>query len=390
MILNARYHPLLFNQGTGLPVELKIKNNSFALSILEMHLEEHKQYWYIEFNSPKDLEVLPTVLNETVLGKLRNNTLTLVLSNVYESFHDVVGQIYKIAISNLNIPEENIVVVSGSADILTEIKTVSALYNRKEIKAIWSLIFEATLRNYTFFRPNSNNTLQYKHYDKKFLNFNRRWRLHRPLFVALLKIKNMLDLGHVSLAHSDDGNTWETVWYNMITCSSPGIVELLESNKNTVLNIPEMYLDTEELVENKPDPAASSDKYYSSSYFSVVSETNFYTSVKHYDSGRFFTEKIFKPIYQKHPFVLISTPKSLELLKTLGYKTFGEVINEDYDNEMDDSKRMLMILDEVNRLSNLSDSELFKFLDYAKPICEYNYQHLNSKDISRDFIKWLN
>ena len=40
-------------------------------------------------------------------------------------------------------------------------------------------------------------TLQNKH-DKAFLNLNRRWRAHRPMFVALLKANKLLDKGLVS------------------------------------------------------------------------------------------------------------------------------------------------------------------------------------------------
>ena len=41
-------------------------------------------------------------------------------------------------------------------------------------------------------------TLHQPSYNKKYLNLNRRWRAHRPMFVALLKANKILEEGLVS------------------------------------------------------------------------------------------------------------------------------------------------------------------------------------------------
>jgi hypothetical protein len=81
----------------------------------------------------------------------------------------------------------------------------------------------------------------------------------------------------------------------------------------------------------------------------------------------------------KHPFIIVSLPRSLEVLKDLGYKTFSPWINESYDQEKNDLERMLMIVDEIKRLSNLPPTELEAFLIAAKEICSYNYNVLKNK-----------
>ena len=81
----------------------------------------------------------------------------------------------------------------------------------------------------------------------------------------------------------------------------------------------------------------------------------------------------------KHPFILVSIPKSLEVLRELGYKTFSPWINESYDLEEDDNTRMLMLVDEIERLTNLSSQELEEFLIAMKEICLYNYNILRDK-----------
>jgi hypothetical protein len=81
----------------------------------------------------------------------------------------------------------------------------------------------------------------------------------------------------------------------------------------------------------------------------------------------------------RHPFILVSVPDSLEIYRIMGYKTFSPFIDERYDQELDDGKRMLRVLDEIERLCNLTESELQEFLLNVKEICDYNYNVLMSK-----------
>jgi hypothetical protein len=117
----------------------------------------------------------------------------------------------------------------------------------------------------------------------------------------------------------------------------------------------------------------------------VISETTYHTK-EWYPNARFLSEKTFKAIAMTHPFILVSVPGSLEVLKAMGYKTFSPIIDESYDTELDDGKRMIKILNEIERLCNLNQSELEKFLIEAREICEYNYNVLILKT---DFVKEL-
>lgn len=46
----------------------------------------------------------------------------------------------------------------------------------------------------------------------------------------------------------------------------------------------------------------------------------------------FITEKTFRTILNRHPFVIHGAPGILKYLQSLGYKTFGSIIDETYDN----------------------------------------------------------
>jgi hypothetical protein len=87
----------------------------------------------------------------------------------------------------------------------------------------------------------------------------------------------------------------------------------------------------------------------------------------------------------------VSRPHSLSKLKELGYKTFSPYIDESYDEEINDYERLKMIVNEIERLSNLSEPQLVEFLTAVKEIVEYNYQLLTNKqsDLKGNFVTVL-
>ena len=225
-----------------------------------------------------------------------------------------------------------------------------------------------------------NNSLPIKKYSKSFLNFNRRWRLHRPTLVALFYSLGILDKGFVSLGETSEGMSWETTWGVILyqNKDTPDVINLLLSKQKEICNLPPLYLDTEDLVENRPSLEPETQYLYSNSYFSVVSETNFYQA---YQPGRFLSEKVFKPIAMNHPFIIVSVPNTLSLLREIGYKTFSPWINESYDEENNDNKRLLMIAEETKRLSNLNENEIIEFINNVQDICIHNRYVLVNKNI---------
>lgn len=351
----------------------------------DIHNFEDTDYWYAEFFNHDSIHHLtnPDVLLPDTLERLQNKTCVLMLNNAHEAFHTVVKPIYDIAIKQLNIPPEQIVLISESAVINKEVEKVANEYNLAKIKTEWMRLFE---HDTMVVEHTPIATLEHKQYTKKFISLNRRWRLHRPALVALLELNGLIDNGYVSLARADDGKDWD-VFFDEMTWAlrhNSDFVNILVHNKDRVKNIPEMKLDQSDMTINHAHVLTdSTDMYYENTYFSVISETNFF---KETGEGLFVSEKIFRPILKKHPFILLSRPHTLNMMQNIGYKTFGSIINEEYDSEEDDCKRMLMIIDEIKRLCNLSDIELQLFLNEAKHITEYNYQVLLNK---REFLTKL-
>lgn len=337
------------------------------------------EYWYIEFkHSLQDVDkFIPPVIMERII----NGDIHLMLCNSHEAFHSVVKEIYLRVIDQLGVPPNKVTLLSESADINQEIHNVAKDAGREQISSAWTRIFEhACMCHLTYNRSIDFMQLPIlvdKVYDKKFLNFNRRWRLHRPALVALMHVRGILSRGHVSLAPCDDNNDWASVWEWMKSQhqGNDEITSILIANEEGILKIPPMYLDTDELITNRAELESRADYLYSDTYFSVVSETNFYD----FSPGRFLSEKIFKPVAMGHPFILLSRPNSLQLLRRLSYQTFSPWIDESYDQEEDDNRRLLMILNEIERLSNLTPNELTDFLNGVRDICLFNRRILKSK-----------
>jgi hypothetical protein len=73
--------------------------------------------------------------------------------------------------------------------------------------------------------------------------------------------------------------------------------------------------------------------------------------------GAFLTEKTFKPIRHAQPFVIFGTVHSLDVLRRLGYKTFDNLLDNNYDDELNNTERFVKTLHTLEKLnqSNLHD-----------------------------------
>ena len=91
------------------------------------------------------------------------------------------------------------------------------------------------------------------------------------------------------------------------------------------------------------------------------------------------TEKTNKPIACARPFIVFATPCFLEDVRHLGFETFGPYINESYDLETDNQKRLNMIVDEIERITNLPADEYSTLVENCHSIAVRNQQKLLSK-----------
>ena len=94
-----------------------------------------------------------------------------------------------------------------------------------------------------------------------------------------------------------------------------------------------------------------------------------------FNGSRFITEKFFKAVLFKQPFIMLGTHESLKEIQRMGYRTYAPYINEGYDGNDDIDQRLHMIVDEIERLTYLKrDPVKWKeWYEGVLPIIMYNY-----------------
>ena len=118
-------------------------------------------------------------------------------------------------------------------------------------------------------------------------------------------------------------------------------------------------------------------KLFLDSAIHIVSETSFESN------EMFISEKIFKPILNFQPFILIGPYRYLKELHKLGFKTFGEFWDESYDEIKDPKNRYLKLIEVILDLNKKSIEEINLLYKNVKHICIYNnklFQEMESPD----------
>ena len=117
------------------------------------------------------------------------------------------------------------------------------------------------------------------------------------------------------------------------------------------------------------------------SYISIVTETSFYID------NDFISEKIWKPLYQFHPLIVVGRPHLLKYLKEIGFKTFDWLIDETYDTIEDNDLRMEAIVKEIKKLNKLSLDKIQTIIKQNFDKLEHNHHMLNNFGKQTDRIE---
>lgn len=218
---------------------------------------------------------------------------------------------------------------------------------------------------------------------KKFITFNRitgNSRVYRSLFVAELAKRNLLPFGHISYSKNCPihGNFID----NLHSATTNNLItkEYCDEVSAILTSIPgELRIDNQhaEFIQNDSMTLGPMDKLMESFVY-IVTETCFWDTKKH------LTEKIFKPIVLKQPFVLLGSQNNLSYLKEYGFKTFDKWWNEDYDKCSDPIQRINKVCDIIENICSLSQSDLQDLALEMEETLEYNYNRFFSKTFVQD------
>lgn len=96
------------------------------------------------------------------------------------------------------------------------------------------------------------------------------------------------------------------------------------------------------------------------------------------DSRIHLTEKTLRPIACCQPFILAGPARSLEYLRTYGFKTFNTIIDEGYDNIEDAKSRLEAIVALLKTITQWTPKERVSNLEKMQEIAQWNQQHFFS------------
>ncbi len=108
------------------------------------------------------------------------------------------------------------------------------------------------------------------------------------------------------------------------------------------------------------------------------------------DSRLHLTEKSLRPIACGKPFMLVATAGSLEYLRSYGFETFGNLIDESYDLETDPVARLAAVIQEMTRISSLTDSDKIVLWNQLHQIAERNKQRFFSDEWQASIVQEYN
>jgi len=199
-------------------------------------------------------------------------------------------------------------------------------------------------------------------------------RYIRGLTVVALEKCNLLDQGFVSLKDNgkDFKNKLDTTLLNTKHMQTLSIVTEQENTKLDFTSFDKVYsmLDIKDTL--------------SKSLFNFVIEGSYDKPIPRIyndPAGEvvYITEKTYRNIIYKKPFIILGQPRQLEFLHKLGYKTFHPIINENYDLNEDSAERFYLVMKEIKRLCSKSKQELVEMFKQVDDILDYNYNLYFSK-----------
>jgi hypothetical protein len=334
------------------------KHNSF-------YLNDEKYMWYLK-------DIIPNkILKDCKSGKVK-----LLISIIHDPLYDDNNiRRFEIQMNRLGIDGSNIIFLGGSkfteyyekhpeskvkiynghlfirayADMMKEFPTTGSLGYICELVDVADLDIN-NIRPYKFLCNNKTMTKE-----------------HRATMAYFAIKYDLLKEGMFSFIQKLDKDTLYSQISKIIKNPNEEYVE-------KIAEILPYELDTKHLSSNEKTNFGATNNmknWYSDTYVNLVTETFFGKNV-------FLSEKIFKPLSNLQPFIVLGDYGTLAELKRLGFKTFEPFIDESYDLEIESKSRIDKIEIEIEKLKNKSIEEIHQWYYSIKDILIHNQKHLYS------------
>lgn len=228
--------------------------------------------------------------------------------------------------------------------------------------------------------------------QNKILTLNGSVRVHRILFLLSLYKNNLLDKLNCSFRfydHSDVDSFQENSFDSMV-------VELKQNDKITdddvsLLNELKNRIPIE-IDKYNLTPSQNSMSVFDSVMNIVVENVYGYFCCDKKNPSITVTEKTLKPFMTHNIPIFVGLPGTVSFVRSMGYDVFDDLVDHSYDNEVDELKRMDMIIDEIKKfvdfdLVSFYNQNKYRFIRNKENVY---YRTIGGYTLLRDFLKQNN
>ena len=197
---------------------------------------------------------------------------------------------------------------------------------------------------------------------KPFACLNKRVRNHRVWFFKYMMEAGLLDKGLISMNEID----YQPYHFERMILDNDTIQEMMRHLPMVLYGKRNNVLDDSVYI-NRFNVDVCHD-----TYMSVISEAQ----CGDMDKTMFLSEKTFKVIANRHPFMIMGNKDSMAKMREIGYETFDGFIDEGYDS-LPTHERLEYICQSIQKVIDIPDKmEWFKA---QEEIIEHNYETLIGK-----------
>ena len=253
----------------------------------------------------------------------------------------------------LGLPKNSVCIVSGNLNASQQYTNWCQQNSKEElIEFLEGIEWDGKTSN------SSKSPVTIKDYSLPFNSLNRAHRNHRSehlYFLAENKLQGLVSGGAWFATHTIDTPVYQTVEYNhyktVLTANYPKTVDV----KDLVNQVPNLINNLE---------------IYERSQLTVVTESHFDQT-----GGLFITEKTFRPLLVGHPFMVLGQKGTLEKLRSWGFQTDFDGIDQSYDTIENDRERFLQFHQSLRNWC-MQDPEIRRTAIYKwDNIIQHNFQN---------------
>jgi hypothetical protein len=235
-------------------------------------------------------------------------------SNIFDGFLHLHS-----TVRLLGLPKQSVLIVSGNLNAGQQYAEWCKQHSKEEY-----IEFQEGIEWDGKMSHPPSTAVKIKDYSLPFNSLNRAHRNHRTehlYFLAENKLQGLTSGGAWFDTHPIDAPIYQTVEYNHYK-------SVLTTNYPKTVDVQDLVTQVPNLINNL--------EIYENSQLTVVTESHFNQT-----GGLFITEKTFRPLLVGHPFMVLGQKGTLKKLRSWGFITDFDGLNQSYDAVDDNSERFL-------------------------------------------------